>query len=149
MMHAAVADEPRTTPPHPAWTAGPDGRVVDGSATPSDRNFALFTHLSGLLVFLDFFTGVAATLAALVLWLLGRDRSPFAEDHTREALNFQLSTWIWTLIGVVLFIPTLSISLWLVLLVIVILRLVGALMGAVAANRGELYRYPMTFRLLR
>ena len=36
-----------------------------------------------------------------------------------------------------------------VLLVIVILRLVGALMGAVAANRGELYRYPMTFRLLR
>jgi uncharacterized Tic20 family protein len=121
---------------------GGKGRLVDPHATEWERTYAMFTHLA--LISIHFGLAVVPTL---IMWLIKRDKSPYVDDHGREALNFQLSLLLYALIalvmtlitcgaGVVLYIP------------IYILGITGMILAAVAANKGQYYRYPMTIRFL-
>jgi hypothetical protein len=77
--------------------------------------------------------------------------------HARAALNFQLSLLIYFVGGVVVaFVAALTIvGLILSALIIVfliglfLLELVFAVLGAVAASRGELYSYPFSLELIK
>lgn len=134
------------------------GRLRDESADRSERQFAMFNHLAGLLSLADFtFLGVIATV---VMWLSRRDDSEFLDDHGKEAVNFQISLLLYVVFGVVaavLFaIMTLGIGAPLLVIFgplgavfLFVLRLVGCISAAMAANRGEFYRYPMCIRLIR
>lgn len=120
-----------------------DGVVYDREADSSDRTYTTFVHLAGLLSLVDLgVTGAAGLVATLVMWLIKKDESPFIDDHGRDAMNFQISCLIYAVAGIVL---TLGIA----TLLVIGLRLWGNIRGALAANRGEYYRYPMTIRFLR
>jgi len=135
------------------------GPYVDEEAFSSERTYATFVQLTPLLTF----TGpgwVLALIVAIVMWRLKANESPFLDDHGREATNFLISLAIWaiglTAVGVLLAIITLGIGAVLVIpLAIlasiggVVLILVGSIRGAMAASRGEYYRYPATFRVIR
>ncbi len=123
--------------------AGRD-RVADAGVTESERLYALFTHLSLLVVHI---TGIPV-VPALILWLIRKDRSAFIDDHGREAVNFQISLTIYTLaiiplallscgVAAVLYIP------------VYILAIYGMIVASIAAHKGQFYRYPMCVRLLR
>ena len=116
------------------------GRYRDAAATASERTYATFTHLSLLTVFM-----LIPVLPALVMWLIKRHESPFLDDHGKEAVNFQISLVIYSLIaGVLSFI-----CIGLVMApIIYVLGIVGMIMAAAAANRGEYFRYPATIRLV-
>jgi uncharacterized Tic20 family protein len=108
-----------------------------------ERNWAVFCHLSGfggLIV-----PGLGQVLGPLILWLLRRDLSAYVDHHGREALNFQISVTIyalvcgllvWLLVGFVL------------LAVLVVFQFVFMVVASVRASQGELYRYPLTLRLV-
>ena len=81
------------------------------------------------------------------MWLVKKDTSPFIDDHGREAVNFQLSLGIWNLILFAAGFLTCGIA-WILMLGVSILGVVGLIMAAMAANRGEYFRYPMTFRIV-
>jgi uncharacterized Tic20 family protein len=117
-------------------------RWVDDGATPDERMWATWIHLS--LLAHTFLSGFAIILT-IVLWMMKKDESPFIADHGREAVNFQISLAIYTVIATVFAIVLIGIPF---LFLIPVLGLVGLIMGAVAANRGELFRYPMTIRFL-
>ena len=114
-------------------------RWIDPEATPSERTYALWTHLSSGLFFV---TGLIV-IQALVLWLIRRNDSPFLDDHGREALHFQLSLVIYA-IG--FSVVTLGIGFLVAFPALIVLGVVGTIRAAKAANRGEYYRYPMTLR---
>ncbi len=112
-------------------------QMTEGSPGKDDCNIAMLSHLLGI------FTGF---IGALVLWLLKKDESPFIADQTKEALNFQITmaiaffaSWILTaiLIGALLF-P-----------VLIVVNLVLCILGAVAASKGQRYRYPFALRLVK
>jgi uncharacterized protein len=120
--------------------------------TPSDETtWSTLSHLSwllGSLVALPF-------LGPLVLFLVLRERGPFVRHHTAEALNFQLSLLLWGLgVAVVGGLATLlSFGLlapvWaLAGAALVVVGVVLTVMAAVAASRGEWYRYPITIRFV-
>lgn len=79
------------------------------------------------------------------------------EPHAREALNFQLSLLIYFIGGIVVgFIAALTIVGLVVTAVIVIalillflLELLFALLGTIAASKGEMYRYPLNLDLIK
>jgi len=79
------------------------------------------------------------------------------EPHAREALNYQISLFIYFAVlavaAIVLALTIVGILLWPLLFIIgvalVIAEIVFAIVGAMAASRGELYRYPMNLRLIR
>ncbi len=117
---------------------GSRSRLKQLKVTDTQRTWGVLLHLSRIA---DLFipTPVVSTLA---LWLVRKDRSPFEDDHGREALNFSISLVIYhillgiTIIGIVLF-PVL----WIV-------AAVSTIRGAIAAGNGEYFRYPISIRFL-
>lgn len=84
-------------------------------------------------------------LVPLIVWLVFRSRGAYLEDQSKEALNFQITLFIGYAIGFVTFI----IGIGLIIVPLVYLfGFVMAIIAAVAAAKGEPYRYPLTLRLI-
>jgi len=128
--------------PPPPGQAPYYGQPAQPMAPAEQRNWALATHLSP---FLAAFVGLSF-LGPLVLYLVLRDRGAFVRQHCAEALNFQLTAWI----GLIVSVP-LVFAVGLGLLTggaILVAMLVCHILGAVAANEGREYRYPLTIRFV-
>lgn len=121
--------------------------------TASDRQMASAAHLVALLAALvtSWFAGIAGVVGALIVWFAVRDRSTFAAEHAREAINFNLSMFIYAVATVVLVVFTLglglviAIPLWIVL---ALMWIVCTIVAAYKAFDGQSYRYPLTMRLV-
>jgi uncharacterized protein len=113
------------------------------------RQWGMFAHLSALLGGL---VGGFSFLGPLIIYLVKKDDDPFIADQSREALNFNLSALLYFVVvgfaTVVLFIVLIGILLIPVLIGMAIAWLVLVIIGATRANRGELYRYPLTIRFI-
>ena len=116
-------------------------RLRDESTNESDRNYAVGMHISPLILTV-IGAGPLALLAPLVLWLVRKNLSPFDDDHGREVINFGISFLLW---HIVLAITVIGLVLWPVIWIVAI---VNNIRGAIAAGRGEYFRYPMTIRFL-
>ena len=126
--------------PQPVPTAPPTAQ--------QSRQWALFAHLSafaGLLIGLNF-------LGPLIIYLVKKNEDPFVTEHAREALNFNLSVFLYLLgggiVAVALTLILIGILLFPVLFAIAIVWIVLTIMAAVKANGGETYRYPLTIRFV-
>lgn len=122
------------------------------SPSLSDRQWAAGAHVAALLAALltSWMAGVAGALAALVVWMLVRDKSAFAAQHAKEAVNFNLSMFIYAALSVVLVVFTLGIGLLVAVPLWIVLGLawvVCTLIAAFKAYDGQDYRYPLTIRL--
>lgn len=122
--------------------AGPD------NARDDTRTWALAAHLSALLsLFIGFpFVG------PLVVYLVKRE-DPFVRGHAAEALNFNLSVFLYLVVlGIVTFVGIFFVvGLFLLPLFLVggILWLVFICLAAAKAGEGAAYRYPLTIRFVR
>ena len=128
--------------------------VQTQSPSLSDRQWAAGAHVAALLAAMltSLWAGVAGAIAALVVWMLVRDKSAFATEHAKEALNFNLSMFIYAAIAVLLVIFTLGIGLIVALpmwLVLALAWIVCTLLAAFKAYDGQPYRYPITIRLFK
>lgn len=111
-----------------------------------------------MLAHLSAFAGALIALAfvgPLVVWLVKRDESPFVADQAREALNFNLSLYLYLTVGTVLLVIVGVLTLGLGFALFVLLPIGGlvwlilTIVAAVRANNGERYRYPLTIRFVR
>ena len=106
---------------------------------PSDaRAWAVAAHLVPFISL--------AIIGPLFIWLIKRDEDDFVEDHAREALNFQLSLLIYGIISAILIIVIIGIVL---LMAVAIFGLIWSIIAAIKAANGELYRYPLTMRMVK
>ena len=131
-----------TPPEEPIAEASPDGSVA---ATADDKQWGMFAHLAALLGLL---VGGFMFVGPLIVWLVKKDQSRFVDYHGKESLNFQLNILIYYLLTLVVTIATCGITFPLPLLVL-IWSIVMPIMAGLAANRGEMYRYPLTFRMIK
>jgi uncharacterized Tic20 family protein len=111
--------------------------VAATAPSKDDCNLAMVGHLLGI------FTGF---VGALILWLVKRDDSAFLADNLREALNFEISLCIATV--VVEFISHGALG-KLLGGVLFITNLVFCVMAAREASDGKRYRYPYSLRLVK
>ncbi|RZA13579.1 MAG: DUF4870 domain-containing protein [Lysobacteraceae bacterium] len=117
-----------------------------------ERQWAAAAHVAALLAALatSWVAGIAGALGALVVWLLVRDKHAFAAEHAREALNFNLSMFIYAALLTVLVVFTLGIGLIVALpmwLILAVTWVVCTLVAAFRAYDGQPYRYPLSIRL--
>jgi len=99
----------------------------------------MLAHLLGA------FTGF---IGPLLIWLLKKDSDPFVDDQGKEALNFQLTILIAMFASVVLAVVSCG-FLFFLPLVPAILNLIFCILGAVEANKGVAYRYPLALRMIQ
>lgn len=129
------------------------GRVVDDAATGAERQYATWIHVGALIAMVvaaatHLVAFWAPPLVVLVMWLVRRHESPFLDDHGREAMNFQISLLILLLLAWVVGILMCGVG-WLVTVpAVYVLGIIGLIMAAVAASKGQYFRYPMCIRLL-
>ena len=152
--HGDHVNMPEQTPyeEHPAPPVNERGRAYDPDATDDERTYALLMHLSLLgHVIIPFIT----IIAPIVMWHVKKDQSPYLDDHGRESINFQISLIIWSfvlpIIAALVGLVTCGVGLILLVPAAIlpyVIGLVGMIQASIAANRGEFYRYPMTFRFV-
>jgi len=105
---------------------------------PEDEKlWATLIHLGGI---------IFAFVPALVGYLVLKDRGPFIREHTRTALNFQITMAIVYVISAILSIIVIGGVLALVAGVLVI---IFSIIAAVAANKGQWYKYPLTIEFIK
>lgn len=117
--------------------------ILRVEAKPDELQVCTWIHLTTALAP---FTGVLHLVAAIVLWQVKREGSAYTDDHGREVVNFQISLMIYSVVlGILgfLVIPLIALAaVWIV-------AIVSLIRGAVAASRGEIFRYPMCLRFIR
>ena len=105
-----------------------------------EKTWGMLAHLSSLSGFIIPF---GSLLGPLIIWLVKKDTMPFVADQGKEALNFNITVLIAAIISGLL---TLILIGFLLLAVVGIGWLVLTIMATIAANKGEAYRYPFTWR---
>ena len=111
---------------------------------PDEKQWGMFTHLAAFVGLIGIPFG--SIIGPLIIYMIKKDEYEFVSDQGKEVLNFQIT---WTIIFII--------SAILILVGIGILMLIGfgiawfvlVIVGTVAANRGEYYRYPFTIKFLK
>jgi len=85
-------------------------------------------------------------LGPLVIWLVKKDQDAFVDDNGKEVLNFQISVTIYGIVCGLLIFAFIGILLLPILIIAVVIY---TIIGALKANEGVLYRYPLTIRFLK
>ncbi len=121
----------------PSPTPSPAPADSGGSPTTDEKTMAMLAHLLGI---------VTSFLGALLIWLIKKDQSEFVNDQGKEALNFQITFVLAYAACVALTFVVIGCFL---MPVIVICNIIFCIMGALAANKGQRYRYPVAIRLIK
>ena len=112
------------------FTSGADEGAQHPETSQDARNMAMLCHLLGIFGF----------FGPLLIWLIEREKHRFVDEHGRAAMNYQVSFLIYltalsiTIIGV----PAL-----------LVVHIVLSIVGAVRANRGEQWHYPIAISFLK
>ncbi len=107
------------------------------------RTLAMLAHLGAF---------VGGFIVPLVIYLTAGKDDAFVRHHASESLNFQLTYLTVFLGGFVIGLVTLGIGFLVVfplLLIVAVGHIVFAIMGAVKANQGEWWRYPVNIRFVK
>ena len=129
--------------------SGPGKTMMTTTSSNEENTWSVLAHLS---VFLNLFTGFLGPVAAFIIWLAYKDRSPKISFHALQSALYQLA-WIvilalgWTVTGLL----TLILVGFLLLPVMIVLTFVPFVHMAYAAykvNQGVDYRYPWVADLL-
>jgi hypothetical protein len=138
---AALTDEPSRPPHGPVLPPEPTGPSSD------NRSLGAIAHLSAFAMF----AGVPSFIGPLAIWLFLKDRDQFVATEAREALNFNLSLLIYSIVAIIAMILTLGLGLIVIIPVALVAApawLVLTVLAAVSAAEGKPYRYPLTLRLI-
>jgi uncharacterized Tic20 family protein len=118
--------------------------------TQEERTWSALSHLS---VFLNLFTGFLGPVAAAVIWLVYRDKSPTVAFQALQSAAYQVA-WIvllgagWALTGLLtlvligfLLIPVMAIA--------TVVPFVHMAYAAYRVSKGDDYRYPIVADLIQ
>ena len=141
-----MAEEEKTEPtPEPqeqteaaAPSQGPEDTTATGAEISQDaKNMAMLCHLLGL------FT---CFIGPLIIWLIKKDDDAFIDSQGKEALNFQITVLI---ASVVAGLSILACVGFILLPAVGIVDLVFSIIACVRSSKGEDYRYPVSIRLIK
>lgn len=121
----------------PAQAATPPVETPNLETSQDAKNMGMLCHLLG------FFTSF---LGPLILWLIQKDKMPFVDHQGKEALNFQITVLIASVVAYISFLCIIGIVL---LPAVALADLILSIMACVAASKGEYYKYPFSLRLIK
>lgn len=132
-----MSSPPPYDPPPPVPPAG--------GASEEDRTLALLVHLSGILF--NF-------LVPLIVWLVNKDNAAkaFLNDQSKEALNFNITLLVvyvgLTILTIISF-GILGLLTGPLMMLLWVVSIVFYVIAGIAAQKGERYRYPFAWRLIK
>jgi uncharacterized Tic20 family protein len=117
------------------------------TSSGDDRLWGAVAHLSALSMY---FTGIGFIAGPLIVWLWKRDTSDFAGQEAREALNFNISIFIYYAVAGVLCLTIILLPLMIAVIGIIhVFHIICIIVGGVKAGDGLHFRYPLNLRLVK
>ncbi len=132
--------------------------MISGSMTPN--TYAILLHLAHYAGYIVPFGGFIVPIG---MWLYAKDRNEFVDEHGRSSANFIVSysiySTVWLMFYFAIFQGAFSgylsksqafSSLFFLFIPTVLLGLTWAILpifAAIAASKGQYYRYPFAFKL--
>lgn len=118
-------------------------------STTDERTWAMLAHLS---ILANLVSGVLGVVAALVIYLIYRERSRYVAYHSLQSFLFQLVWWVgggalvgatWAITGVLsaVLIGLLCIPVALLITLLPLAALVYGVIGGLQCNQGRDFRY--------
>lgn len=148
-----------TPPPSPNPEPTPQPSTPEPPATPppapqppaaggiTEQQWLVFLHLSafgGIVI-----PSLGHIIGPLVIWLVKKAESPAIDAAGRDVLNYQISWTIWMFAAIVIAAVGSCIIVPIVVpFALAIAWLIFVIKGALAASRGETFKYPLTIKLL-
>src|SRR5881394_2106661 len=134
----------QSAPPAAVGQATATKTALAGARPPAtgggSTGLAMFTHLSILIGFIIPFFGL---IVPIVVWITKKDSDELAVANAKEAINFQISLLLWSLL--LLGLAFLGPMVWVAAALALVLGigfLVLPIVAAVKANGGDQFRYP-------
>jgi uncharacterized protein len=143
-------------------------------STTNDNNNAFLIHISA---FAGYVFPFGSVLLPLILWNVKKDSSQLLDRHGKEAVNFNLSYYLYSIILVITLLPFTFgaffrnfrhfsnfdrfdfnfnitnlfgfVGFSSLISVLVIAKFVLIIVAAIKASRGELYHYPLSINFLK
>lgn len=111
--------------------------------TQEERTWASLCHVAAFATFV--LPSFGSIIGPLVVWLIKKDTSLFVNDQGREALNFQISCFIYFIITGLLSLVLIGIPF---LIALGIFWLIEVILASVNASNGIAHRYPLTIHFI-
>ena len=111
--------------------------------SPEERQMGMFLHLSLLA---SLVVPAAGIIVPVVLWQTQKEKMPALDAHGKMVTNWMISHLIYVIVSVVLMVVVVG---FLTLLVVAVLGIVFPIIGAIKANNGELWQYPLTIKFIK
>lgn len=111
--------------------------------TKHERNVAVWLNVLAAMSLMPVFLPL---IIGIIVWQTNKDGSEFIDDHGKETVNFHISLYIYIIVLSMLSILVLPAF---AIVVVYFVGVIAAIRGAVAAGRGEVFRYPICLRFIR
>jgi len=108
------------------------------SYTQSERDWAMFCHLSA---FAGYFFPFGGIIGPMVCWISRKQESAWVDINGKASLNFQLSMLMYTVLAIPLCFIIIGIP---IIMFLAILELVCIVVAAIKAAKGEYFKYPIS-----
>ena len=118
------------------------GPTAEERPNAEERQWGMIAHLSALIGFVIPFGTV---IGPLIVWQMKKAEMPFVDDQGKEALNFQITVAIAAFACLLLGFILIG---FLLLPIVAIGAIVLTVIAGIKANEGEVYRYPLTWRII-
>ncbi len=122
----------------PGYPQPPYAQAGQAPVSESDeKTWGIISHIT-----IPFF----GFIGPLIAYLLYKDRSAWLKDVTTEALNFSILYSIAYVISVITIAVVIGLILW---PLVFIAALIFCILGTIAANKHEFYKYPINIRFIK
>ncbi len=127
----------------PGYSGGGMGSPV-GMSAKDERTWSMLAHLS---VLVNLVTGIGGPIAALVIWLVYKDRSQRVAFHALQSLWYQVA-WIvlitaYVIVSFILVVVFIGIFMLFLTPLIALIPIIHQCYAAYKVNQGVDYRYPV------
>ena len=107
------------------------------------NQFCMLMHLSQ---FAGFVVPMGGLILPIVMWTTNKDKSDIVNQHGKNILNWIISSFIYIIVSLILMFVLIG---FVTIFAIAICSLIFTIVGAVKANNGEVYKYPLSIPFIK
>ena len=111
--------------------------------TQEEKQMGLWLHLSQFANVIFFPLGI---IAPIIIWQTQKDKMPALDAHGKMVTNWMISATIYAFASFILVFVLVG---FLTILAVAVMGIVFPIIGAIKANNGELWEYPLTIKFLK
>ena len=108
-----------------------------------EQTFLTLMHVSQLAGFIVPFLGLALPI---IMWVTNKDNNENIDQQGKHITNWVISSMIYAVASAILMIIVIG---FITLIGVAILGIVFPIMGAIKANKGEIWKYPLTIQFIK